>query len=62
MRFTEVLLKEAMPIWEKYLEHPFIQELGEGVLDIDLKRHKITIKEITIINSLFFGRSLSYIL
>lgn len=33
MRFTEVLLKEAMPIWEKYLEHPFIQELGEGVLD-----------------------------
>ncbi len=28
MRFTEKLLKEAMPIWEKYLDHPFIKEIG----------------------------------
>ena len=33
MRFTEKLLKEAMPIWEKYLDHPFIKEIGEGTLD-----------------------------
>ena len=33
MRFTEKLLKESMPIWEKYLEHPFIKEIGEGTLD-----------------------------
>lgn len=35
MRFTEELLKEAMPIWEKYLDHPFIKEIGEGTLDKD---------------------------
>lgn len=35
MRFTEELLKEAMPIWEKYLEHPFIKEIGEGTLNKD---------------------------
>ena len=33
MRFTEKLLKEAMPIWEKYLDHPFIKEIREGTLD-----------------------------
>lgn len=33
MRFTEKLLKEAIPIWDKYLEHPFIKEIGEGTLD-----------------------------
>lgn len=33
MRFTEKLLKEATPIWDKYLEHPFIKEIGEGTLD-----------------------------
>ncbi|EGS5726999.1 thiaminase II [Clostridium perfringens] len=33
MKFTEKLLKESMPIWEKYLEHPFIKEIGEGTLD-----------------------------
>ncbi|MDZ4993592.1 thiaminase II [Clostridium perfringens] len=33
MRFTEKLLKEAMPIWDKYLEHPFIKEIGEGTLN-----------------------------
>ena len=33
MKFTEKLLKEAMPIWEKYLDHPFIKEIGEGTLD-----------------------------
>ncbi|EGT3615436.1 thiaminase II [Clostridium perfringens] len=33
MRFTEKLLKEVMPIWDKYLEHPFIKEIGEGTLD-----------------------------
>ena len=32
MEFSEYLFKEAKPIWDEYLNHPFIKELGEGTL------------------------------
>lgn len=32
MKFTDYLFKEARPIWDEYLKHPFIEELGQGTL------------------------------
>lgn len=33
MKFTDYLFEEAKDIFNGYLEHPFVKELGEGILD-----------------------------
>ena len=33
MLFTDYLYESSKEIWDKYLEHPFLVELGEGTLD-----------------------------
>ena len=33
MKFTDELFNEVREIWEGYLTHPFVKELGEGTLD-----------------------------
>lgn len=33
MKFTDILFKDVSEVWEKYLEHPFVREIGEGTLD-----------------------------
>ena len=33
MKFTDYLFEEAKDIFNGYLEHPFVKELGEGTLD-----------------------------
>lgn len=33
MNFTDYLFDEVREIWEGYLNHPFIKEIGEGILD-----------------------------
>ena len=33
MKFTDILFEDVREIWEKYLEHPFVKEIGEGTLD-----------------------------
>lgn len=33
MLFTERLFEGSKDIWESYLEHPFLKEIGEGTLD-----------------------------
>lgn len=35
MKFTEILFERVKHIWDGYLEHPFIVELGEGTLEKD---------------------------
>ncbi|MEG1481987.1 thiaminase II [Clostridium sp.] len=35
MKFTDYLFEESREIFDGYLEHPFIKELGEGILDKD---------------------------
>lgn len=35
MKFTDILFEESKEIWDKYLTHPFIKEIGEGTLDKD---------------------------
>lgn len=35
MKFTEVLFKEVKELWDEYLEHPFVKEIGEGTLSKD---------------------------
>ncbi|MGL5507561.1 MAG: thiaminase II [Paraclostridium sp.] len=32
MKFTDYLFEEVKDIWEAYLNHPFIKEIGEGTL------------------------------
>ena len=32
MKFTECLFEEVKEIWEEYLNHPFVKEMGEGTL------------------------------
>ncbi|WP_270505941.1 thiaminase II [Paraclostridium sordellii] len=32
MKFTDYLFDEAKDIWESYLNHPFVREIGEGTL------------------------------
>lgn len=32
MKISEYLLKEVKPIWDKYLEHPFVKGIGNGSL------------------------------
>ncbi|MBS5938567.1 thiaminase II [Clostridium sp.] len=33
MKFTDILFEDVREIWGKYLEHPFVKEIGEGTLD-----------------------------
>lgn len=33
--FTDYLYESSKKIWDKYLEHPFLKEIGEGSLDKD---------------------------
>ncbi|UOQ42895.1 thiaminase II [Halobacillus salinarum] len=33
--FTDRLFEKTSTIWEKYLEHPFVKEIGKGSLDLD---------------------------
>lgn len=33
MKFTDILFKDVRELWEKYLEHPFVKEIGEGTLE-----------------------------
>lgn len=33
MRFSQVLFEEVKEIWNEYLEHPFVKEIGNGTLD-----------------------------
>lgn len=35
MQFSQRLLSKAKPIWEAYLEHPFLKELSQGTLEED---------------------------
>ena len=39
MKITDYFYQETLPLWEKYLDHPFIKEMGEGTLDRDKFRH-----------------------
>ncbi|EPZ58619.1 TENA/THI-4/PQQC family protein [[Clostridium] sordellii ATCC 9714] len=32
MKFTDYLFDEVKDIWESYLNHPFVKEIGEGTL------------------------------
>lgn len=32
MKFTDYLFDEVKDIWESYLKHPFVKEIGEGIL------------------------------
>jgi len=33
MLFSERLFKKVEPVWQSYLEHPFVKGIGEGTLD-----------------------------
>ena len=35
MLFTDYLYENSKEIWDKYLKHPFLNEMGEGTLDKD---------------------------
>lgn len=35
MKFSDILFKEVKELWEGYLEHPFVKEIGEGTLEKD---------------------------
>lgn len=35
MQFSQRLFSKAKPIWESYLEHPFLKELSQGTLEDD---------------------------
>lgn len=35
MKFTDRLYKKAKPIWDKSMQHPFVQGIGHGNLDLE---------------------------
>lgn len=35
MKLTDILYEEVKPIWEGYLEHPFVKGIGDGSLSMD---------------------------
>ncbi|MCS4486093.1 thiaminase II [Staphylococcus americanisciuri] len=39
MTFSERLFRRVEPIWQSYLEHPFVQGIGDGTLDKDKFKH-----------------------
>ncbi|MEI3598771.1 MULTISPECIES: thiaminase II [unclassified Oceanobacillus] len=38
-QFTDRLWKKVQPIWEAYLEHPFVKGIGDGTLDKEKFKH-----------------------
>ena len=38
-QFTDRLWKSVQPIWEAYLEHPFVKGIGDGTLDKEKFKH-----------------------
>ena len=50
MLFTDYLYESSKEIWDKYLEHPFLVELGEGTLDKEkfksLKSFTVVLEEV----------------
>lgn len=39
VQFTDRLWQRVKPIWEAYLEHPFVKGIGEGTLDKEKFKH-----------------------
>ncbi|POF46265.1 thiaminase II, partial [Staphylococcus pseudintermedius] len=39
MKFTERLWQRVQPIWDSYLEHPFVKGIGDGTLDKEKFKH-----------------------
>lgn len=39
MEFTDRIFKRVEPIWKSYMDHPFIQGLGDGSLDEEKFKH-----------------------
>ncbi|PCF64376.1 thiaminase II [Staphylococcus intermedius] len=39
MKFTERLWQRVQPIWESYLEHPFVKGIGDGTLEKEKFKH-----------------------
>lgn len=39
IKFSERVFKTVEPIWNSYLEHPFVKSIGDGTLDQDKFRH-----------------------
>ncbi len=37
--FTDRLWKRVEPIWNSYLEHPFVKGLGDGTLEQEKFKH-----------------------
>lgn len=38
-QFTDRLWKQVQPIWDAYLEHPFVKGIGDGTLDKEKFKH-----------------------
>ena len=38
-KFTDQIFKRVEPLWEAYLEHPFVKGIGEGTLDKEKFKH-----------------------
>ena len=43
MLFTDYLYENSKEVWDKYLEHPFLIELGEGTLDKEIPNSRLSI-------------------
>lgn len=39
MKFTERLWQRVQPIWDSYLEHPFVKGMGDGTLEKEKFKH-----------------------
>src|SRR5699024_7385537 len=39
MMFTDRLFKRVEPLWNSYLQHPFVRGIGEGTLDQEKFKH-----------------------
>ncbi|MFQ9923311.1 MAG: thiaminase II [Beduini sp.] len=59
MTFLETLIEENMPIWQQYLDHPFIKGMAEGSLSLDLY-HQYLIEDTLYLKE--FGRVYAYAL
>ncbi len=39
MTFTDRLFERVKPIWQSYLDHPFVKGIGDGSLDQEKFKH-----------------------
>ena len=39
VKFSERVFKRVEPLWEAYLEHPFVKGIGDGSLDVEKFKH-----------------------